>query len=472
MNGRAEKLRSGLGAGAMVGALAVLAPEAALTEACDPGFAKLRFEDDLSCYREASSSDHPLDPLKWIEVDEAGDVALSIGGEIRERYEFTNNPLFGEDMQDERGVWLQRLTLHGDLRFGPHARVFAQLLSGIAVGRAEGPSPVDENRLAVQNAFIEFEKSFMESEALGARVGRQEIVFGSGRLVDVREGPNVRRTFDAARGWIEFGDWRIDGLAARPRDLERGVFDDDADQDKGLWGVYATGEPDWLPAGSIDVYYLGFSDEDGVFAQGSEDEVRHSVGVRVHGAENGWDWNWEGVYQFGSFGDGEIRAWTIGTETGFTFESLPWRPRLALSANIASGDDDGEDADLETFNPLFPRGNYFSEAAVLGPRNFYNLHGFLTVTPHDQLSFTTDVNFFWRLSRDDGVYSPSGQIIRPAGGPGSFVGSALSISAEYQATARLGLTAIYTRFFTGEVINASGPSKDIDFIELTAQFKF
>ena len=27
-----------------------------------------------------------------------------------------------------------------------------------------------------------------------------------------------------------------------------------------------------------------------------------------------------------------------------------------------------DDRDLGTFNPLFPRGNYFSELALLGPR--------------------------------------------------------------------------------------------------------
>jgi hypothetical protein len=35
--------------------------------------------------------------------------------------------------------------------------------------------------------------------------------------VDAREGPNVRRTFDAARVIFELPDWRIDGVAGRPR---------------------------------------------------------------------------------------------------------------------------------------------------------------------------------------------------------------------------------------------------------------
>ena len=35
-------------------------------------------------------------------------------------------------------------------------------------------------------------------ESLVLRLGRQEFEFGSGRFVDVREGPNVRQAFDGA----------------------------------------------------------------------------------------------------------------------------------------------------------------------------------------------------------------------------------------------------------------------------------
>jgi len=107
-------------------------------------------------------------------------------------------------------------------------------------------------------------------------------------------------------------------------------------------------------------------------------ERRTSIGTRVSGRAGAWDYNWEAIVQFGHFGDDDIRAWTVATETGVTFFDVLWRPRLALSANIASGDKDPGDGKLQTFNPLFPRGNYFSEDATLGPRNFFNVHRFVT----------------------------------------------------------------------------------------------
>lgn len=442
-------------------------------EECRAVIDKLRYEDDIACFRDPANRESPLDALKFVPFDKMGEVYLSLGGEVRQRYEHTHDPSFGEDPQDEAGVWLQRYVLHGDLQLGPHVRVFGALFSALEAGRKHGPSPVDENELEVQNAFIDLSFSPTHQSGLTLRIGRQELQYGSGRLVDVREGPNVRRAFDGARVIFELTDWRVDGLAARPRAPNPGAFDDDANDDQALWGLYATGGEGMLPLGSLDLYYLGFQDDEGTFEQGAEKERRHSVGSRLWGEEGNWDWSWEAIYQFGSFGDGDIRAWTIASETGYTWVDVGWRPRIALSANIASGDGDPGDANLGAFNPLFPRGNYFSEAAVLGPRNFFNLHPFLTVSPAPDWSVTTDVNLFWRLETEDGVYNPSGRLIRGAnGGDERFVGSAVSLSSDHGIAEHLTFTAIYTHFFAGDFIRSAGPSDDIDFLEFTLQFKF
>jgi hypothetical protein len=435
--------------------------------------AKLRFEDAYECGPQEQGRKGFPHVLKDMPLQGADGVALSLGGEVRQRYEYTNNPQFGEIPQSEAGVWLQRYTLHGDLRLSPHLRVFAQLSSALESGRAGGPSPVDENALAVQNAFVDLALPLGSDADLTLRAGRQELQFGSGRLVDVREGPNVRRTFDALKATIDLANWRLQALFARPIDTRPGVFDDKASDEQLFWGVYATiARPRLLP-GAVELYYLGFEDDHGTFAQGTAAETRHSIGTRLSGAQAGWDWNWEAIYQFGRFGAGRISAWTIASDTGFTFRDTPWQPRIAISANIASGDSDPADQDLGTFNPIFPRGNYFSQAAVLGPRNFFNLHPFVTVRPARDWSVTADLNLFWRLETQDGVYSPAGQLIRPPSNSDErFVGSALSLNSTVALAKNLNFTAIYTHFFAGDFIRATGPSQDIDFIEFTLQAQF
>ena len=191
------------------------------------------------------------------------------------------------------------------------------------------------------------------------------------------------------------------------------------------------------------------------------------------GEQENWSWNWETLYQTGTFAHGDIRAWTLATETGYRWSKVNWKPQLRLSINIASGDDNPLDRELGTFNPMYPRGNYFSEAAVFGPRNFYNIHTFVNMLPSDAWSLTADLNFFWRLQTEDGLYSPSGQIIRgPNGSDSHFAASALSLTAEYTISRGLVFTAIHTFGHPEAFLEETGPSDNLDFTELTLQYRF
>jgi hypothetical protein len=450
-----------------------LPPPGVAADVTPPPFEKLRYDEDYAWLRDPSRRSGPLDRFKFIPLSAGGDVHLSIGGEVRERYEFTDDPAWGDDPQDRRGVFLQRYILHGEMQAGERVRLFAQLFSALADGRAGGPSPVDENELKVENAFLDLMFPLAKDRRLTVRGGRQEAAYGSGRIVDVREGPNVRRTFDGGRLLLTLPAWRVDLLALRPAEDDPGVFGDGTDRTRALWGIYAAGHPGRLPAGSLDLYYLGYRDEGGRFAQGTAEETRHSLGVRLWGEAGGWDWNGEALWQWGSFGRGEIRAWTVASLIGYTWHDAPLKPRAGLSANVASGDRDPDDPDLQTFNPLFPRGNYFSELALLGPRNFWNFAPSLVLHPADGVSLTTDLNFFWRLRTADGIYAPSGRLLRQGIGTDErFVGSTLSLTAEWQVNRHLALTAIYSHFFPGDFIRATGSAEDIDFHEFTATFRF
>jgi hypothetical protein len=437
-----------------------------------PAFKPLRFDEDWSVLCDATKRTEPLDALKCVKLSATGESWLSLGGELRERYEYTHNPVWGDDPQDKRGVFLQRYILHADLHLTRYFRGFVQFYSALENGRAGSPSTLDENELDVQQAFVDLRLPLANDAALTLRPGRQELRYGSGRIIDVREGPNVRRKFDGARAMLAAGGWQIDGLAVQPTVLQTGVFDDRIDDRQQLWGVYGSGRP-LGPNQTLDFYYLGFRDESAGYDQGRADEHRHSLGVRLAGAKDGWDWDLEALYQFGSFGAGDIRAWTAASTGGYRFAQARFQPRVGLSANVASGDRDPNDADLQTFNPLFPRGSYFSELALLGPRNFYDVHPSLTLELTNDISLVTDWNFFWRQSTKDGVYNPGGQLLRSgAGSSARFVGHSPSVALEWRATQHLTLTSIYSHFFPGQFIEDTGPAKEIDFIELTLKVLF
>ncbi|MBL3410668.1 hypothetical protein ELP22_29615, partial [Klebsiella pneumoniae] len=70
------------------------------------------------------------------------------------------------------------------------------------------------------------------------RVGRQEIALGSLHLMGTRDGPNVRRSFDAIRAsWAKHKN-RLDAFIGHPVTLKTGSFDDDTDNSQKVWGLY------------------------------------------------------------------------------------------------------------------------------------------------------------------------------------------------------------------------------------------
>src|SRR5260370_8123252 len=112
---------------------------------------------------------------------------------------------------------------------------------------------MEEKRGGGEGGIVEVGTS-KSAGSIALRVGRQELEYGSGRLLDVREGPNVRLSFDGFMVKSKIDSWQIDGFAVRP-DLDNpGFFDNAPNHAVGFWGVYAT-RP--LPRKmSLEGYYL------------------------------------------------------------------------------------------------------------------------------------------------------------------------------------------------------------------------
>jgi hypothetical protein len=249
-----------------------------------------------------------------------------------------------------------------------------QLKSGIETGKAGGPEPPDEDHLNLHQAFAELALPVWRSNTLTTRLGRQEFSYGSSRLVSVREGPNVRQSFHALKVFYHSPRGQADAFLGRPVQTERGVFDDAPDRNRLFWGTYATGKLPRLSNANLDVYYLGFTEKNAAFKDGTADERRHSFGIRGWNKVGLLQYNVEGVYQLGSFGPKAISAYTLSGEFTYAITPAGWEPFFNLKAEILSGDRRGGDDRLQTFNPLFPKGAYFGQVALIGPANLVDLH--------------------------------------------------------------------------------------------------
>lgn len=439
----------------------------------------LRYDEDYSYLKDPSRRTDPLDVLKYIPLSDWDNCYLSLGGTARPRFEFEQNPFFGSGPANSHGNnndLVQRYMLHADLHLGSNIRFFGQLQSGFETGLIGGPRPdVDLDRFDAHQGFLDLVWRWGEEEAnsLTLRPGRQEMAYGSGRLIDVREGANLRRSFDAARVLLKAGDWQVDGFWSKPVRDRPGVFDDDPNPDISLWGLYAVRPLAVLPDGHTDLYYLGFQNNQAAYNQGKGQELRHSLGVRIWGRPMPWEYNCEYVWQFGRFGRGAIEAWTAANAVRYNFEEWPLRPRLGLRFDVASGDVNPHSPNLQTFNPLFPSGAYFNLANPIGPQNIIDLHPVLDLNFGEKVTTTADWNFFWRESLGDGIYSLAGVPLRP-GTPGQarYIGSSPSLTTTWKVTRHTTVLASYVHFFDGPYLKENPPAKDIDYITVWIDFTF
>src|SRR6266702_1593469 len=435
----------------------------------------LREDDDWSFLANPAERQDFWDPVKYIPLRSGRNGwFLSMGGEAREIWEQIGNDNWGQQ-PFMNGYFNQRYMFYFDVHYGKHVRSFVELKSGLNSYRIGGPRPIDEKKLDLQAGFFEVATGDNRNW-IKFRAGRQEREYGSGRLIDVREGPNVRLSFDGFMVKSKIDSWQIDGFAVRP-DLDNpGFFDNAPNRAVGFWGVYATRpSPSKM---SLEVYYLGLDRRQATFERGTAQEVRHSLGARISRPvateRSGLDFDYEGAWQFGTFGSGNIRAWTAASETGYRFPTVRLKPRFSVKADISSGDNPISKT-LGTFNPLFPKGNYFGVLATTGPGplNFIDVHPHVETTFPHNVAASVDWIFQWRENVLDGVYSVPGSLIRPAGNSQArFVGHRPGTEMRWQVDRHLWFQADYGIFYAGRFLKETQPGRNLNYWALWAGYKF
>jgi Alginate export len=214
-----------------------------------PAYTLLRYDEDYSYLANPANRTEPLDVIKYIPLFNWGpSYFVTLGGDLREQYEFIQNDNFGLGSVNNHGYWLQRLMPYSDWHFGPFFRVFVQLKSSEEEGRQPGPRPTDRKRLDFNQAFIDFSypRTILPADQayLTLRLGRQEIDFGDERLLAVREGPNVRQSFDGGRLIFNSSKGRVDVFGLRLDTDETGYFDNSPRwSHETVWGLYVFNIP-------------------------------------------------------------------------------------------------------------------------------------------------------------------------------------------------------------------------------------
>lgn len=439
-----------------------------------PPYKPLRYNEDYRYLRDPAAHSCGWDSLKYIPLGECDDWFVSFGGQYRPRSDNYSNFNFGTTPGGSSYL-LQRYLIHGDLHLGPRVRIFTQLMSGLEDGRTGGPRPdIDRNAFDGHQAFVDVVQDVDSESAVTWRMGRQEMEYGSGRLIDVREGVNNRRSFDAARLLYAAKDWTWDTFFSKPVLNKSGVFDDNWNPKINFWGTYGVTPLEYLPGGHADLYYLGYENQLGFFDQGTGYEMRHSFGIRIWGRPTAWDYDVEAIYQCGRFNGGNINAWAIASTTGYSLVDRPLKPRLGIVADIVSGDQNPNSRNLQTYNPMFPTGAYLNLANPIGPANFIQVHPCVDLHFGEKVIVKGDWAFVWRESIHDGLYGPfvgppirTGQLSNKR-----YVGSSPSLTTTWKATRHTTFVASYVHFFAGPFLQETPPSKDMDYVTAWLDYTF
>ena len=428
----------------------------------------LRFEEDYSNLNDATNRRDVFDELRYVPLSKSSpDWFLSLGGELRERFEAIDHDNFGIQSGSDSFL-LQRITLLADVHLGSHFRFFVSGVSGLVWGEDQPAPPVQDDPADLLFAFVEIAPYVTPDERLAFRVGRYGMSLGTGRLVATRAAPNIQLRFDGCEILYSRPGWAATGFLNHPAEDSGGL--DGSDDSITFWGLYVTHWFDAQRSKGVDLYYLGIHRENGEYFSGEGDERRHSLGARQFGQAESWDWNTEEVIQFGRFGEKDILAWTASFDGGYTLP-VQFSPRIGLKADITSGTDKGSGTQ-QTFDALFFKSGYFNDASLIRPQNIIDVHPNLTANITRTLSVNGGVSVFWRYSAEDAVYAVPGFVaIPPVESSSLYVGTACDLNVDWRLQKHVTLSASYVHFFVSNSTRQAG-GKDVNYVSTTLSFLF
>ena len=425
-----------------------------------------RWQENWSVLADPRVPREPFDEFKYIPLSSIDPYTyLSFGADTRERFESNDAANFGTGPNRSQNYVISRNEFDADLRIANQIQAFVQFQADYAPWKTM-LTPVDRDRLDLEQAFIVLTEP-VGGGTLKLRAGRQQFAFDLQRFVSVRDGPNVRQSYDAGWADYEIGPWRLIALYSLPvqvRDIT--IFDDYSSVTAQTFGM-ARAEYKFSQSLFIAGYYANFTQANAQFPNAAGGERRDIFDVHLNGNANHFDFDFEGMNQTGRIGIEPIEAWAVGSLAGYTFAAVNWSPRVGIQLDAASGDRNTK-RNFGTFNPLFPNGYYFTLAGYTGYTNLIHIKPSLTLSPTSSLKIAIAAAVQWRQTTADAVYTqPDVAVPNTAGRPGAYTGSYGQLRLDWTIDRATSFAIEAVHFKVGEAIrNASGHDSNYVSIEI------
>jgi hypothetical protein len=389
---------------------------------------------------------------------------LKLSGSVRGRYEWLEGQFRPGAIPDNE-VLVFRTTLFAEYDAGP-VRVGGELYDTRAYGALAG-APIgtgEVNAMEMVQAYVaaDFAEPFGPDTSASAQLGRMKINFGSRRIVSSGDYPNVTTGYTGLRLDARAADGSTATLLYvmpqqrlpndRPSILKNAVAIDRESTDLALWGAQVT-KPALIGDVAFDALFLGLEERDGP-ARPTRNRSLRTVDARVirNPAVGRFDFEVEAAYQFGSLRAGtlpadpelDISATFLHVDAGYTLDA-PWRPRLSLEYDRASGDD--AKSSYGRFDILYGmRRADFAPGGIYGAlvRTNISTPGVrLEATPNARLDGFIGYRGLWAASATDS-FATTG-VRDPSGRSGTFAGQQVEGRVRYwifPAALRLEVNAV------------------------------
>jgi hypothetical protein len=430
------------------------------------------FDADWRYLDDPNNQEHDwLDSLHRIRIGE--NILFSIGGEVRFRYlNEVDSRLTGIDNVYE----LLRTRVYGDLWITDRFRLYGELLDAHIYNNDLPPLVIDADHPDLLNLFADVRLFDFRDHGVYARIGRQEMLYGSQRLVSPLEWANTHRTFQGAKVYWHGDKLELEAFCVQPVIPSPGHFDS-VDNQVIFSGFNATYRP--RKGQEVDAYYYNLDNNNPV-AVGFGGVVKgynvSTVGGRYAGDVHNFLFDAEGMLQFGGFSNQGILAKAFTTGVGYNFKCVPLDPQVWLYYDFASGDPDPGGTNVHrTFNQLFPFGHYyFGYIDVVGRQNINDINGQLTIYPANWITAYMQYHIFRLDSPKDALYNAAGAPIRidPTGKAGTDVGEELDFVVNFHLTNHQDVLLGYSHLFQGDFIRQTGPAGSPDFTYVQYSYRW
>ena len=455
-------------------------------------YGAVRWAEDWSALRDPRLRDDLWDPLKFIPLNDAKSIYLTLSGESRLKNWFENRPFLGQQKPNDSGRMTLRDTLGADLHLGDHLRVYGELINGDGFGFAGyGYNTTYRTRLDVQQLFVEA-KTRLAGAQTGVMFGRQEFLDAPNYILYLRETPNIPLSWNGGRAYaiwprIRFDAWDFVQTNTAPQQL----FHDNENYNVRLFGGYGSyAPPKFTLLGQpgqvfVDLFYIGY-ELGGTAAAianatstAAGSTLRDNYGTRIWGRAGPIEFSFGGLYQGGQFRYANssrtrgVDAFAVNSVLGYRFQSIYGHPLLALQTDVWSGGNDSKTTgSVGTYiAPYNPSSNYIDTTTYFTSSNLISLAPLTEITPSRTTLLRLRVPILWRENTNDTLYG-SGRVYPFRGKySGGYVGLVPQASFAWRITRHLTWVHDLARYVASREVEKAGGSDGTYYLS-TLSYRF